>query len=138
MRRLTWRLRRRLTAVMLAGVLACAAALAGLAAGPAVAAGGHHTVTVTHPGNHVRTLGIAASLQIQASDSVAGQILTYTATGLPAGLSINSSTGLITGTPTTIGTSNVTVTAKAGVTGSAAFTWTISASNTVTVTSPGN
>jgi hypothetical protein len=121
-----------------AGVLGCATALAGLVAGPAVAAGGHHTITVINPGNQVGTVDIAASLQIQATDSVAGQTLTYAATGLPAGLSINSSTGLITGTPTTIGTSNVTVTAKAGVTGSAAFTWTISASNTVTVTSPGN
>jgi len=138
MKRLTWRPRRRLTALLLAGVLACAAALVGLVAGPAVAAGGHHTVTVTNPGNQVGTLGVAASLQIQATDSVAGQALTYTATGLPAGLSISSSTGLITGTPTTIGMSNVTVTARAGVTGSAAFTWTISASNTVTVTSPGN
>jgi endoglucanase len=138
MRRLTWRLRRRPTALLSAGVLGCAAALVGLVAGPAVAAGGHHTVTVINPGNQVGTVDIAASLQIQATDSVAGQTLTYAATGLPAGLSINSSTGLITGTPTTIGTSNVTVTAKAGVTGSAAFTWTISASNTVTVTSPGN
>jgi len=138
MKRLTWRPRRRLTALLLAGVLACAAALVGLVAGPAVAAGGHHTVTVTNPGNQVGTLGVAASLQIQATDSVAGQALTYTATGLPAGLSISSSTGLITGTPTTIGTSNVTVTARAGVTGSAAFTWTISTANTVTVTSPGN
>jgi endoglucanase len=138
MMRLTRRLRRRPTALLLAGVLACAAALVGLVAGPAEAAGGHHTITVINPGNQVGTVDIAASLQIQATDSVAGQTLTYAATGLPAGLSINSSTGLITGTPTTIGTSNVTVTAKAGVTGSAAFTWTISASNTVTVTSPGN
>src|SRR6516164_5201268 len=138
MRRLTWRLSRRLTALLLAGVLACAAALVGLVAGPAVAAGGHHTVTVTNPGNQVGTLGVAASLQIQATDSVAGQALTYTATGLPPGLSISSSTGLITGTPTTIGTFNVTVTARAGVTGSATFTWTITASNTVTVTGPGN
>src|SRR6516225_3213289 len=138
MRRLTWRPRRRPTALLLAGVLACAAALVGLVAGPAEAAGGHHTITVINPGNQAGTVDIAASLQIQATDSVAGQTLTYAATGLPAGLSINSSTGLITGTPTTIGTSNVTVTAKAGVTGSAAFTWTISTANTVTVTSPGN
>ena len=142
MRRLTWRLSRRLTAVLLAGVLACAAALVGLVAGPAVAAGGHHTVTVTNPGNQVGTLGVAASLQIQATDSVAGQALTYAATGLPAGLSISSSTGLITGTPTTGGTSSVTATAtdRGGASGSATFTWTISAAtgNTVTVTSPGN
>jgi len=48
----------------------------------------------------------------------------------PAGLSINSSTGLISGTPTTAGTSSVTVTAKdtTNASGSASFTWTISSS----------
>jgi subtilisin family serine protease len=34
----------------------------------------------------------------------------WTATGLPAGLSLNSSTGVLSGTPTTSGTSSVTVT----------------------------
>jgi hypothetical protein len=125
MKRLTWRLRRRLTALLLAGVLACAAALAGLVAGPAMAAGGRHTVTVTSPGNQAGAVGTAASLQIQATDSAAGQALTYTATGLPAGLSISSSTGLITGTPTTAGTVTVTAKDRAGASGSAAFTWTI-------------
>src|SRR5215469_10097967 len=88
------RLRRRLTALLLAGVLASAAALVGLVAGPTVSATGssRHTVTVTNPGNQAGPVGTAASLQIQA----AGHTLTYTATGLPAGLSISSSTGLIT------------------------------------------
>jgi len=45
---------------------------------------------------------------------------------LPAGLTI-SSAGVITGTPTTAGTSTVTVTAKdgTGAMGSATFTWVI-------------
>jgi hypothetical protein len=86
-----------------------------------------NTVTVTNPGNQTGTVGTAASLQITATDSASGQTLTYSATGLPAGLSISSTTGLITGTPTTAGTSSVTVTAKdtTGATGSASFTWTI-------------
>jgi serine protease len=89
-----------------------------------------NTVTVTNPGNQTGTVGTAVSLQIHASDSASGQTLTYSAAGLPAGLSINSSTGLISGTPTTAGTSNVTVTATdtTGANGSAAFTWTISSS----------
>lgn len=39
---------------------------------------------------------------------------TYTATGLPTGLTINGTTGVISGTPTTPGSSNVTVTATNG------------------------
>ncbi len=100
-----------------------------------------NTVTVTNPGNQTGTVGTPVSLQIQATDSASGQTLTYSATGLPAGLSI-SSTGLISGTPTTAGSSSVTVTAKdtTGASGSASFTWTINPAggNTVTVTNPGN
>ncbi len=87
-----------------------------------------NTVTVTNPGNQTGTVGTAVSLQIHASDSASGQTLTYSATGLPAGLSINSSSGRISGTPTTVGTRSVTVTATdtTGASGSASFTWTIS------------
>ncbi|MFD8483930.1 putative Ig domain-containing protein [Kitasatospora sp. NPDC059673] len=88
--------------------------------------GGANTVTVTNPGSQSGTVGTAASLQIHATDSASGQSLTYAATGLPAGLSINSSTGLISGTPTAAGTSSVTVTATdtTGSAGSASFSWT--------------
>jgi O-glycosyl hydrolase len=102
--------------------------------------GNGNTVTVTNPGAHSSTVGTATSLQISASDSAAGQTLTYSATGLPPGLSINSSTGLISGTPTTAGTYSVTVAATdtTGASGSASFTWTVGTTgNTVTVTNPG-
>jgi subtilase family serine protease len=101
----------------------------GLTAFQSVSTSGN-TVTVTNPGSQTGTVGTAASLQIHATDSASGQTLTYSATGLPAGLSINSSTGLISGTPTTANTYNVTVTATdtTGATGSASFTWTISTS----------
>ncbi|MEU5764830.1 M4 family metallopeptidase [Streptomyces asoensis] len=96
--------------------------------------GGHITVpstgvSVTNPGSQSATVGTAVSLQISASSTNSGS-LTYAATGLPAGLSINSSTGLISGTPTTAGTSSttVTVTDSTGATGTAAFTWTVSSS----------
>jgi type VI secretion system secreted protein VgrG len=39
---------------------------------------------------------------------------TFTATGLPAGLTLNGTTGVISGTPTTPGTSRVTITASNG------------------------
>jgi hypothetical protein len=89
-----------------------------------------NTVTVTNPGNQSTTVGAAASLQIHATDSASSQALTYSASGLPAGLSINSSTGLISGTPTATGTSSVTVTAKdgTGATGSTSFSWAVTSS----------
>ncbi|MGC5342756.1 M4 family metallopeptidase [Streptomyces sp. AM 4-1-1] len=82
--------------------------------------------SVTSPGNQNGTVGTEVSLQIQASDP-GGKALTYSATGLPAGLTINASTGRVTGTPTTAGTSSVKVTAKNtdNATGEATFTWTI-------------
>ena len=86
-----------------------------------------NTVTVTNPGNQTGTVGTAASLQIQASSSGTTETLTYSATGLPTGLTINASTGLISGTQTTAASYNVTMTAKdsTGATGSTTFTWTI-------------
>lgn len=88
-----------------------------------------NAVTVTNPGDQNSTAGTPVSLQMQASDSAPGQTLTYSASGLPAGLSINPGTGLISGTPTTLTTSTVTVTATdtTGATGSATFSWTVAA-----------
>ena len=88
-----------------------------------------NTVTVTQPAAQTSTVGTAVSLQMQASDSASGQTLTYAATGLPAGVAINSGSGLISGTPTTAGTSSVTVTAtdSTGASGSASFGWTVNA-----------
>ena len=93
-----------------------------------------NAVTVTSPGSQTSTVATAVSLQIKASDSASGQTLTYSATGLPAGLSINSSSGLISGTPTTAGSSSVTVTAKdgTGASGGTSFTWTVSSASTCT------
>ena len=84
------------------------------------------TVTVANPGNQTTTVGHSTSLQVTGNDT-AGGTLSYSATGLPAGLSINSTTGLISGTPTTAGTSNVTVTAtdSTGPSGATQFTWTV-------------
>jgi Zn-dependent metalloprotease len=95
---------------------------------PTCTSGGTNTVTVNNPGSQSGTVGTAKSLQLTATDSASGQTLTWSATGLPAGLSISSSTGLISGTPTTAGTYTTTATAKdtTGASGSATFTFTIS------------
>jgi Zn-dependent metalloprotease len=78
---------------------------------------------VTNPGNRTGTVGTAASLQLSATGGTPPY--TWSATGLPTGLSINAS-GLISGTPTTAGTFNVTATARDSAnpaqSGSASFT----------------
>jgi hypothetical protein len=69
------------------------------------------TVTVTNPGSQSWFVGEAASLQIAATTNTSDTTLTYAATGLPAGVTINSSTGLISGTPTAAQSYTTTVTA---------------------------
>jgi hypothetical protein len=70
------------------------------------------------------TTGKALSYQITATNTPTS----YGATGLPAGLSLNTGTGLISGAPTTAGTSTVTLSAgNAGGTGKATLTVTIAA-----------
>jgi len=87
---------------------------------------GGNTVTVNNPGSKTGTVGTATSLQLSATDSASGQSFTWTASGLPTGLSISTS-GLISGTPSAAGTFSVTATAKdtTNATGNATFSWTI-------------
>jgi hypothetical protein len=81
-------------------------------------------ITVTDPGNRDVGVGRPFALSVQALDSAAGQPLTYSAAGLPKGLSINPATGRVSGTlPAASGTFHVTVTATdgTGAHGSASF-----------------
>jgi Ricin-type beta-trefoil lectin domain/Putative Ig domain len=84
------------------------------------------TVTVTSPKSESDTVGSSVSVPLSGS-STAGYPLTWSATGLPTGLSIDSATGLISGTPTAPATYDVTVTAadQAGTSRGASFIWTI-------------
>ncbi len=81
--------------------------------------------SIVNPGNQTSTVGVAVSVQLTASGGTPPN--TWSATGLPAGLSINTSSGLISGTPTTPGTTSVTVTVtdSASRSASATFGWTV-------------
>ena len=81
---------------------------------------------MTNPGAQTNTEGDSVNLALGASDSD-GDTLSYSATGLPAGLSINSGTGVIAGTVTTEGSYSATVSVNDGNGGSdsASFAWTV-------------
>ncbi len=84
-----------------------------------------YTVSVTNPGNQSGTIGHPVNLSVTGADS-GNQPLSFTATGLPAGLTM-SSAGVITGTPTMAQTTTVAVSASDQFTnaGGTSFTWSI-------------
>ena len=89
-------------------------------------------IALSNPGPQGSTVKKSLSLQIKAADT-RGAAVTYTATGLPSGLTINGSTGKITGQPKRIGNSTVTVIVadSAGTTAQTTFDWTIEGAPTV-------
>jgi subtilase family serine protease len=89
-------------------------------------------ISLANPGPERSVQGASVSVQINASDT-RGQAVSYSASGLPAGLSIDASTGKITGRPRQIGTSTVTVTAadRVGTSAGTAFAWTIQGNPTL-------
>jgi GH25 family lysozyme M1 (1,4-beta-N-acetylmuramidase) len=90
----------------------------------------HGTLTVNSPGNRTTIVGTPVGLRVTASDQDTGSPVSFAASGLPAGLSMNSS-GLITGWPSKPGTFKVTVSASDGLyaSGSMSFTWTVKAAS---------
>ena len=96
-------------------------------------------MTVTSPGDQSSAAGTAITpLTVSATDTSSTATLAYSDGGtLPPGLSIDSSSGQVTGTPTTAGSYPVTITASdnQGFSGTAGFTWTVTSS--ITVTNPG-
>ena len=90
-------------------------------------------VTLLNPGNQSNSEESTVSLPINATSNL-GQTLSYIASGLPNGLSIDSSTGVISGTvqpeQSIPATTACTVTATDGThTSSVSFGWTVTALN---------
>ncbi|MFI1050664.1 M4 family metallopeptidase [Streptomyces griseoruber] len=102
--------------------LAVADAWAAINVGSRIALG----VNVAPIADQTSGIGQAVSLQVDAYTTNSGAGLTYEATGLPDGLSISAS-GLISGTPTTLGTGDVTlkVTDSTGASVTDTFSWRI-------------
>jgi hypothetical protein len=83
--------------------------------------------TLLSPGNQRHAKGKALSVQLTGSD-VDGDPLTYAASGLPPGLTIDATVGVIFGTPTTGGKYSVTASVSDGqLSASQPFSWTIDA-----------
>ena len=90
-----------------------------------------------NPGSQSAQVGTTVSLQLSATDPDS-PTLTYGATGLPPGLSIDSASGLISGTPTVVGIYDVVISVSDGANGdSESFQWAITqAPSTFTLYAP--
>jgi subtilase family serine protease len=105
-----------------------ASGLGTLIATPLVASLCHNGVEITSPGSQRSTIGKAVKLQLAAH----GAVSSYSATGLPPGLTIDRNSGLISGKPTRSGSYSVTVQAISGSgTADQTFTWTVAGPPTI-------
>ena len=81
--------------------------------------------TIVTPSKQSSDMNTSPSLTIQANDTD-GDYLSYTATGLPNGLNIDTSTGQISGTTTSTGDYSVVVTVSDGEDSSTSnFNWSV-------------
>ena len=104
--------------------------ITGLTFGGNTLPAGADVVTVTNPGSQSSTVGTADSLQLSASSSKGDGIALFAVSGLPTGLSLNTTTGKIAGTPTTAGNQVVTVTSTDNggtVSAPVSFAWNVQA-----------
>jgi len=96
---------------------------------------GNQAPVLTDPGAQTNQINDVVNFALVASDVDVGDSLTYTASGLPSGLTIDTNSGLISGTVDTVGVSNVTLTVSDGNGGSHSLSveWTVQAQNACTI-----
>jgi len=120
--------------ILLTAILITACSGGGGGGGDAAPVG---SPVVTNPGGQTAILGSAVTLPILATDPE-GDTLTYSATDLPPGLSIDPVTGEITGTTTTAGVFNSVITVDDGNSAPVDIPITWAVTNTPpTLTNPG-
>jgi YVTN family beta-propeller protein len=94
------------------------------------------TPVLTAPGNQASTVGTAVNLALSASDPN-GDALSYSASGLPPGLSINTSSGVISGTPSAAGSYSVLLSVSDGYnSASTSLTWTVAGNTGLSLVQP--
>jgi hypothetical protein len=122
-------------AIVTAAVL-IAGAIVTVAGGGTALAAGTITFTAVPADQTIGSLPATVALQATATDSDPTATVTYTAAPLPAGVTIDATTGAITGTVTAAFSGTTTITATDGTNSTpATFAW--AAANTLTVASPG-
>ncbi len=91
--------------------------------------GGNTPPSLNSPGPQNGAVGDAVSLTLNASDPDSSDTLSFSASGLPAGLSLNAGSGVISGVLTTEGSFSVTASVSDGTNPavSQTFTWTVNA-----------
>ena len=99
-------------------------------------------ISFNDPGDQSNTVGDTVALLVNATDTSDGT-LTYAVAGLPAGLSFNTTTGMISGTvssgATSISDFTTTVFASDGTYSSSdTFNWTITGVGPVAMATPSN
>ncbi|MEH6455361.1 MAG: Ig-like domain-containing protein [Cocleimonas sp.] len=95
--------------------------------------------TITSPTNQTTAQNASVNLTIQAND-IDGDSLSFSASGLPTGLQIDTDSGVITGTANAAGNFNVSVNVSDGTESrSSQFSWVVvNNNNPPTVTRPAN
>lgn len=93
-------------------------------------------VFLNNPGSQTTSVNTPASLTMNGGGGFTPYA--WTSTALPPGLSLNGSTGVISGTPTTAGTTSITVTMHStdGTTASATFNWTVQSVLSLSISGP--